>query len=243
MSIIYALFDDGSQSVKKALEPLGHTVYSFGIQEKETVIHCDLTNLEGFFDKVSNLPAPDFIIANPPCETFSIASACSYPNGKSGNLYYFYENAEPINDFEIWRNSTSSNIKRMKRDKKEYFENLRIKRIISEKLHENTDVIIKHFGVPYIIENPAKSLAWKKYHLGSVRNLTHYIAYDENFTKKPTIFASNIKLNLKIADKGQKQKKSWAQTRNYNNRASLPTKLIVEAFDELENFILDKKTK
>ena len=41
--VIYALFDDGEQSVKKALEPLGYEVYSFGIQKKDTVINCDLT--------------------------------------------------------------------------------------------------------------------------------------------------------------------------------------------------------
>ena len=50
--VIYALFDDGEQSVKKALEPLGYEVYSFGIQKKDTVINCDLTNLDDFMEKL-----------------------------------------------------------------------------------------------------------------------------------------------------------------------------------------------
>lgn len=32
--VIYALFDDGNQSVKNTLGPLGYEVYSFGIQKK-----------------------------------------------------------------------------------------------------------------------------------------------------------------------------------------------------------------
>ena len=234
MSIIYALFDDGSQSVKKALEPLGHTVYSFGIQKKETVIGCDLTNLTDFFEKVKDLPKPDYIIANPPCETFSIASACLYPNGKSGNLYYFYEDAEPIKDFETWSGSNSYNVRNMKRDKKEYFKNLIKKREISEKLHENTDLIIKEFKVPYIIENPFTSLAWKKFHKDSIKNLTHYVAYDERFTKKPTIFASDKKIELKTITGNKKSKNTIEKNGNYNKRSSLPEALIIDAFNQLK---------
>ena len=76
--VIYALFDDGEQSVKKALEPLGYEVYSFGIQKKDTVINCDLTNLDDFMRKTQYLPKPYLIFANPPCETFSIATASRY---------------------------------------------------------------------------------------------------------------------------------------------------------------------
>ena len=57
--VIYALFDDGNQSVKNTLEPLGYEVYSFGIQKKDTVIYCDLTNFNDFISKTKNLPKPD----------------------------------------------------------------------------------------------------------------------------------------------------------------------------------------
>ncbi|WP_143254302.1 DNA cytosine methyltransferase, partial [Brucella sp. CMUL 015] len=85
--VIYALFDDGNQSVKKTMEPLGYKVYSFGIQDKDTVIKCDLTDLENFFKVSKKLPLPDFIMANPPCETFSIGTACRYEDGKNGTIY------------------------------------------------------------------------------------------------------------------------------------------------------------
>ena len=131
--VIYALFDDGNQSVKKALEPLGYEVYSFGIQKKDTVINCDLTNLNDFIEKTKNLPKPDLIFANPPCETFSIGTASGYASGRKDNLYY-YNDGERVTDFEDWKTTTYNNVKNMKKDKKEYFDNLVIKREISEKL-------------------------------------------------------------------------------------------------------------
>ena len=118
--VIYALFDDGNQSVKNTLEPLGYEVYSFGIQKKDTVIDCDLTNFNDFISKTENLPKPDLIFANPPCETFSIATASGYDSGKKGNIYY-YNTGERITDFDDWKTSTYHNVKNMKKDKKEYF--------------------------------------------------------------------------------------------------------------------------
>lgn len=129
--VIYALFDDGEQSVKKSMEPLGYEVYSFGIQDKDTVIKCDLTNLEEFFKVSKKLPLPDYIMANPPCETFSICTSCSYAEGKKGTIYY-YNDGQKVNDFEQWKTSSYSNIKRLKSDKEEYFVKLK-KNVISGK--------------------------------------------------------------------------------------------------------------
>ena len=231
--VIYALFDDGNQSVKKALEPLGYEVYSFGIQNKDTVINCDLTNLNDFIEKTKNIPKPDLIFANPPCETFSIATASGYDSGKKGNIYY-YNDGTPIKDFEDWKTSTYHNVKTMKKDKKEYFDKLVTKREISEKLHRNTDKIIDIFRVPGVIENPMTSYCWKMFHKNYVKNESHYAAYDERYTKKPTFFATTEKLELKKVEKGWKQNKSWANsTGNYNLRSSVPKELIIYITEEL----------
>ena len=231
--VIYALFDDGNQSVKKALEPLGYEVYSFGIQKKDTVINCDLTNLNDFIEKTKNLPKPDLIFANPPCETFSIATGCKYDSGKSGNIYY-YKDGTPIKDFDDWKTSTYNNVKTMKKNKKEYFDNLIIKREISEKLHTNTDKIIDIFGVPAVIENPKTSYCWKMFHKDYIKNEAHYAAYDESYTKKPTFFATTKKLELKKVSKGWKQVKSWSNsTGNYNLRSSVPKELIIHIIEEV----------
>lgn len=233
--VIYALFDDGNQSVKKALEPLGYEVYSFGIQEKETVIKCDLTDIADFFYKTQTLPEPDFIFSNPPCETFSNASSATYEKGGVGNMYYYIDGT-PVTNFDDWKTTTSSNIKRMKRDKKEYFKELQVKRLISEKLHENTDAIIKYYGVPAVIENPRTSYCWKLFHkedVGFKKAHTNYNNYDESFTKKPTTFANNFGLKL-----NQENKKAKATTekdvRNYNKRSAVPEALIKEIVKQME---------
>lgn len=231
--VVYALFDDGNQSVKKTLEPLGYEVYSFGIQKKDTVINCDLTNFNDFIEKTKNLPKPDLIFANPPCETFSIGTASGYESGKKGNIYY-YNDGTQITDFEDWKTATYNNVKTMKKDKKEYFDNLIVKRDISEKLHSNTDKIINYFGVPGVIENPQTSYCWKLFHKDFIQSVAHYIAYDNSYTKKPTIFASNIELELKTAPKGLKQEKKWGYaTGNYNNRSAVPETLIIDIVNQI----------
>ena len=231
--VIYALFDDGNQSVKNTLEPLGYEVYSFGIQKKDTVIDCDLTNFNDFISKTENLPKPDLIFANPPCETFSIATASGYDSGKKGNIYY-YNTGERITDFDDWKTSTYHNVKKMKKDKKEYFKNLIIKREISEKLHYNTDKIIEHFKVPAVIENPQTSYCWKFFHKEMNKEVAHYIAYDDSYTKKPTIFACTNKLKLKRIPRGVKQNQSWSNYKaSYNKRSSVPEKLIMDVVEQM----------
>lgn len=232
--VVYALFDDGNQSVKKTLEPLGYEVYSFGIQNKDTVINCDLTDLDDFFSKVESLPDPDFIFANPPCETFSNAQLATYKKGGVGNMYYYLDGT-PITDFDDWVTTTSANIKRMKRDKREYFDQLQVKRLISEKLHENTDIIIEHYGVPAVIENPRTSYCWKMFHNEDFLELTwtNYNNYDESFTKKPTTFANNFDLVLDQSNKKAKVT-TTKEVRNYNKRSAVPGKLIIEIVKQME---------
>ncbi len=88
---------------------------------------------------------------------------------------YYYNTGERITDFDDWKTTTYHNVKNMKKDKKEYFENLIIKREISEKLHYNTDKIIEHFKVPAVIENPQTSYCWKFFHKEMNKEVAHYI--------------------------------------------------------------------
>ena len=232
--VIYALFDDGNQSVKKTLEPLGYEVYSFGVQKKDSVIECDLTNLEDFFKKAKDLPDPDFIFANPPCETFSSATNGTYlKSGRTGNKYYYHDTLEPVLDFEDWISHNNVTIKNIK-NKREVFEKSRETLFISEKLHKNTEVIIDFYKVPFAIENPHKSLAWKKYYLNKHKTLTNYLCYDDSFTKKPTFICSNIPLVLKKDTKGLKSKTKWSKMRNYNSAARVPASLITSIMRQIE---------
>ena len=231
--VIYALFDDGNQSVKKTLEPLGYEVYSFGVQKKETVIECDLTNLQSFFEIAKDLPEPDFIFANPPCETFSNAQLATYEKGGVGNMYYYLDGT-PITDFEDWKTTTSANIKRMKRDKKQYFEQLKLKREISESLHKNTDEIVKHYQVPFVIENPRTSYCWKIFHKSFQKSNATYNSYDQSFSKKPTTFANNFGLVLKNENVKSKVN-TTKDIRNYNKRSAVPSELIIHIIEQMES--------
>ncbi len=234
MAIIYALFDDGNQSVKKALEPLGHKVYSFGIQEKDTVIQTDLTNLENFYNTIYNLPKPDFLFANPPCETFSKTTSGTFASGRTGNKYYYYDNLEPILDFEDWKTSNNSNIVMTKR-KEEIYKKSREVLKLNEQLHKNTELIASVLNVPFVIENPRTSLVWKKYYLEDRwhNNDTIYTAYSLDFSRKPTRFKSNVKLNLKTKALG-KSDKTMDNIRDYNIKSKVPNELIIHILEELQ---------
>lgn len=233
--VIYALFDDGLQSVYNTFsENEKFEVYSFGIQEKKTVTYCDLSELDNFFKVIKNLPRPDLIFANPPCETFSIASSATYGSGRTGNFYYYYDNLQPIIDFEDWIKGSSMNIKHLSHHQESYFEKLQETRKIHEKLHENTEKIIKLFDVPFAIENPAQSLCFKKFYQNSDEllklpffydNYTYYYAYDFNFTEKPTRIRTNIPISLKPKPSYVASKNLEAE-RNYNIRSAMPNALI-----------------
>lgn len=81
------------------------------------------------------------------------------------------------------------------------------------------------------------------FHKEFKKNIAHYIAYDNEFTKKPTIFASNVELDLLKATKGMKQEHRWGYRKGqkngkgYNKRSSIPEKLIIDIFKQLEESV------
>lgn len=68
-----------------------------------------------------------------------------------------------------------------------------------------------------------------------VKNVAHYSAYDDEFSKKPTTFYSNITIPLKttkekakvimIPENGDKRK---SLSRSYNERSDIPLNLVKE---------------
>lgn len=120
--------------------------------------------------------------------------------------------------------------------KKRYFVQKERSRLIGESTVGGTIEIINTFNPKvWIIENPKTSLTWKfqEYHWNfkGIMNNTYYSAYDENFSLKPTIFKSNIKLNL--INKSAKGNRGHMSFGSYSKRSSIPEKLIKDIMDSI----------
>lgn len=94
----------------------------------------------------------------------------------------------------------------------------------------------------WVIENPKTSKIWEfqenhwdfnQYNGADVyKNSTYYSSYDPKFSLKPTIFKSNIKLNLK-KDKNNTSNKNHMALGNYFKRSSIPTKLVMNIMEQI----------
>ena len=93
--IVWALFDSGNGSYTKAIKTLNSSgganieVYPIGIDIENKNNHFIPLNLADYsrlfgdntlFDTLDKLPKPDLIIASPPCESWSNASAIANGN-------------------------------------------------------------------------------------------------------------------------------------------------------------------
>ena len=243
--IVWALFDDADSSVKNALKnnfeglDLDLTVYSIGINDlvfdddKYLYKKIDLSlNNFNLIKQLKELPHPDIIVASPPCKSWSAAAGSDRifkgfdENGKwiMNNRNYFYE-----------YNKTHSIRKR-------YFIPKEQSRIIGETTIGATIQIIKHFSPKFwYIENPKSSKTWefqeKHWNFNEgYKNGTYYSAYNPNFSLKPTIFKSNIQLNL------SKEKTAWNHDHmkgSYKKRSSIPEELLTYIFKTFFNYILN----
>lgn len=115
--------------------------------------------------------------------------------------------------------------------KRRYFEQKERGRILGESTIGATIEIIEHFKPKvWVIENPQTSKTWEfqknHWNFHGIENLTYYSSYDNNFSPKPTIFKSNIKLNLK-KDKAKGNKDHMAKG-SYGKRSSIPQALTKE---------------
>lgn len=246
--IVWALFDSGNGSYTKAIKTLNEAkeanidVYPIGIDIEHKNSHfieldlADYKRLFGddtLFDTLDKLPKPDLIIASPPCESWSNASAMV-----EGNACWKQEDFSVESLFAPQREASMFTI-RNRSDYEQAYINYRynrqfMKRVNGELTVFNTIEIIKRYEPSYfIIENPASGRIWK--YIEDVMgfklpylNMTRYNNYDYPL-QKPTKFASNINLNLK--NDIIKQEIEWKYfSKSYNERSNIPQKLLLDIF-------------
>lgn len=241
--IIWALFDSGNGSYTKVAKNMpGVEIYPIGLDienKNDHFINLDLSDYSYLFgdnkliDTLSKLPHPDLIIASPPCESWSVASAM-----KDGNASWKQEKGDslfssqtPLSRFTIrgHKDYEPSNVQ-FKYDRSF------VNRINGELCTYNTIKIIKHFKPKfYIIENPATSRMWEYIEkiIGfniPFDNLTYYNNYGFQISKA-TKFKSNIDLKLKCERTPNEIK--FNQVAGYNTRSNIPSDLVKEMFDKV----------
>lgn len=241
--IIWALFDSGNGCYKKVADKMeGVEIFSVGMDienKNDHFINMDLadysyhfTKKNIIFEELDKLPHPDLIIASPPCESWSTASAMEKGNAcwKQERGDSLFEPQTPLSKFTI----------RDKRDFENHVYNQQkafITRVNGELTIFNTIQIIKRYKPKYhIIENPAFGRIWDYIRevIGfeiAYENLTYYNNYDYPL-KKPTKFGSNINLNLSKIHK--KSELRWQDVSGYNNRSNIPEKLIEDIFEQVK---------
>lgn len=190
------------------------------------------------WNSLDTLPKPDLIIASPPCESWSVASAMYEGNAcwKREQLTDWEESRKEISPFTI-------------RDIDDYdgyqYNPLTqvIKRVNGELCTLNLTEIIRRYKPKYwVIENPELSKIWE--YLPRVlgfelpfENKVRYSNYGYEIDK-PTRFSSNVWLNLDYARR-VKTEKNFKDIRGYNERSNIPLELVREIFTQ----ILDKWEK
>ena len=219
--IVWALFDSGNGSYTKGVKKLDEDIeiYPIGIDIENKNHHFINLNLADYsrlfgnntlFDTLDKLPKPDLIIASPPCESWSNASAMDRGNAcwKQEQGDSLFQPQEPLSIFTV-------------RDHN------------GELCVFNTVEIIKRYKPKYwIIENPAHGRIWQYIErvLGfeiPFENHTRYNNYDDYPISKPTRFSGNIELNLKNEKKSNDIKfQDW--TKSYNERSNIPLSLVCE---------------
>lgn len=242
--IVWALFDSGNGCYAQAAKKFKDIeLYSIGLDIENKHDHFISLNLADYsrlfgnttlFDTLDKLPKPDVILASPPCESWSVASAM-----RDGNASWKQEKGDglfmpqtPLSRFTV-RDYEDYNGYQFKPEKS------LINRINGELCTFNTIQIIKRYQPEiYVIENPASSRMWEYidrvmgFHI-PFENLTYYNNYDYPISK-PTKFKSNIQLNLKKR-MIRNEMKFNEFSRDYNERSNIPLKLVEDIFKQLES--------
>lgn len=117
-------------------------------------------------------------------------------------------------------------------------------RIIGENTIGATIFIIEHVlkknkKLIWVIENPATSKTWdyqrEHWNFGGKVNKTYYSCYDNSFSTKPTIFKSNLKLDLKtIKVKGNHDHMARG---SYDKRSAIPLNLVRDILKSIKKNI------
>lgn len=194
------------------------------------------------WEKLDKLERPDVILASPPCESWSVASAM-----KGGNACWKQEKDMIVNIFGEYEKASRFTI----RNYIDY-ENCQFKydksfltRINGEMCIYNTLKIIERYRPKiYVIENPAYGRIWDyiKEVIGfniPHENLTYYNNYDYPI-KKPTKFGSNIDLKLlkdDIKNTIKFNKLNITGVNRYNTRSNIPLPLIKDILTRCDHYI------
>lgn len=243
--IVWALFDSGNGCYTKGVEELNEKglcnigIYPVGIDIENKNNHFISLNLADYsrlfgnntlFDTLDKLPKPDLIIASPPCESWSIASAMNKGNAcwKQEQVDGLSKTQTPLSRFTIRYASDFENYQY-------HHDKQLMKRINGELCAFNTIEIIKRYKPKFwVIENPAFGRLWDYIEivLGlkiPYKNHTRYNNYDYPISK-PTRFSGNIDLKLKNEKIPNKLDFQREFSRSYNERSNIPSKLVKEIF-------------
>lgn len=252
--IVWALFDSGNGCYTSAfkqwarVKPTDYNIIPIGIDiagrkgdfiELDLASYTDLFGDKSMWNTLDELPKPDLIIASPPCESWSVASAMTNGNAswKKGSSHTGETSFIPRMRKEYSGLTKNGKVVQFK------FKRSFLQRINGELTIYNTLRIISRYKPKvFIIENPQLSRIWKyidemlgvniPYH-----NVTYYSSWGYEI-HKPTIFASNIDLKLR-KEKGKKAK-SWNEfSKDYNIRSNIPLSLIEHIFTEVEQWVVD----
>lgn len=221
---ILALFDDGNGSVKKALPE--HEVVSVGIGNADIVMDLsDMKNIKKLVDMHKKKPF-DLLMASPPCESWSFATATP-----GGNAYRHKETLQ-LRTFEDWQRlkypSISKLVKRNAPEVKEAYSRYLNGGINGDLTALFVCELVGVLGIPFVIENPQSSMLFermKRNGLNYIKNKACYSEYSDEFPLKRTAFASNVKMNLRNANKATFRMKQLKSNRKIL-RSAIPPDLV-----------------
>lgn len=190
---------------------------------------------------------PNFIWASPVCNKVSAATT-----GPGGNSYFIVEgdtirSRKPEEYHNVKHNGMNTRPEEWNR----YYEESKQ----AFKMHENTKAIINHYKCDFVIENPANALS-KYIYKDFNRSVAHYCAYGFEY-KKPTAIYSSFPLELKKHSKEETHRhlkldritqkeypEHWNQFFTiYENRSSVPPKLIEDIMNQYNESFLTKMYK
>lgn len=219
--VIWALFDDGNKSYSKALSD-EFEVISIGIgKAADKNIDLRLSN-HTLFKELDKLPKPDFIIASPPCESWTLADTAGHMRNGLWNI----KNKQYYTDLN--QRVRGGNSKRNFWQKENG-------RIIGEATCGATIAIIERYAPKHWwIENPATSRIWEfiEKHLcfNGVPHKFYYSTFNEAFPAKPTIFLCDRLLWGANLTKTKSQH-TIENVGKYNDRSAIPAELIKHIID------------
>ena len=257
--VIWALFDSGHGCYRQAVEKYfpNITIYSIGLDienKNNHFISLDLsdyseifTGVNRIFEALEALPSPDAILASPPCESWSMATAMRH-----GTNYWqqIQEIDTLFGSYEVPTNFTlqkKANVEMALEKRNGHFKPFWHKLVYNQVngilCAFNTLRIIERYAAKvWVIENPQTSKIWDYYEqihgFVGVRNVAHYNYYDVAFSKKPTTFFSNIYLDLKTTPEAAAftmgKSKNRPKINGYNNRSAIPLELIRQMLKEIQ---------